>query len=123
MPELDPSTLAVSLGRPAHEPGATLNVPPVLSSTYLANGDLTYGRDGNDTWLAFEEVLGALEGGTALSFASGLAAVAAVLETQPVGATVVVAADAYNGTRRFLADVETRGRLRSIPVDITDTAA
>jgi cystathionine gamma-synthase len=121
--ELDPSTLAVSLGRPAHQPGAALSVPPVLSSTYVANGDLTYGRDGNATWLAFEEVLGALEGGTALAFASGLAAVAAVLEMQPVGAAVVVAHDAYNGTRRFLADVETRGRLRSIPADITDTAA
>src|SRR5205814_1487920 len=38
-------------------------------------------------------------------------------------AAVVVAQDAYNGTRRFLADVEPRGRLRSVSVDSTDTGA
>jgi cystathionine gamma-synthase len=36
---------------------------------------------------------------------------------------VVVAGDAYNGTRRFLADVASRGRLRFRGVDVADTAA
>ena len=55
----------------------------VLSSTYHQGGELTYGRDGNPTWEALEEVLGGLEGGSALVFASGMAAIAAVLEMPP----------------------------------------
>ena len=51
-----------------------------MASTYVAGGDLEYGRYGNPTWTAFEEALGALEGGRCLSFASGLAAVATVLD-------------------------------------------
>ncbi len=82
-----------------------------------------YGRDGNPTWEALEEVLGALEGGSALVFASGMAAIAAVMETLPVPGRVVVAGDAYNGTRRFLADVSGRGRLRFRTVDVADTSA
>ena len=84
-PGLRPETLAVSLGRPPRTPGAPLNVSPVLTSTYVGAHDtsgpgLGYGRDGNPTWTALEEVLGALEGGTALTFASGMAAASAVLE-------------------------------------------
>jgi cystathionine gamma-synthase len=92
-----------------------------LSSTYHQGGELIYGRDGNPTWSALEDVIGALEGGAALVFASGLAAISAVMETLPVPGRVVVAGDAYNGTRRFLADVAARGRLRFRTVDVTDT--
>jgi cystathionine gamma-synthase len=82
-----------------------------------------YGRDGNPTWEALEEALGGLEGGSALLFASGMAAVAAVLESLPVAGQVVVAGDAYSGTRRFLTDVSGRGRLHFRTVDIADTDA
>ncbi len=51
------------------------------------------------------------------------AAIAAVMEMLPVPGRVVVAGDAYNGTRRFLTDVSGRGRLRFRTVDVTDTAA
>lgn len=113
----------VHAGRPLRTPGGSLNPDVTLSSTYYQGGDRTYGRDGNPTWEALEEAVGALEGGSALSFASGLAAIAAVVETLPVPGRVVVAADAYNGTRRFLADVAGRGRLRYRTVDVADTAA
>src|SRR5437763_10135643 len=53
---LDPSSLAVSLGRP-HGPGAPVNPPIGLSSTYRLGGDTIYGRDDSPTWSAFEEVL------------------------------------------------------------------
>ena len=122
-PDMTPETAAVSLGRGKGEPGDPLTAPLSLTSTYRLGGTHHYGRDANDTWEAFEEVLGALEGGHALAFASGLAAVSAVLEDLPVGATVVAPADAYNGTRRLLADLESRGRLRSRLVDVTDTEA
>ncbi|MBV8692743.1 MAG: cystathionine gamma-synthase, partial [Actinobacteria bacterium] len=46
---LDPSTMAVSLGRGDRGPGSSMDVPPVLSSTFVAGGDYVYGRDGNPT--------------------------------------------------------------------------
>ena len=120
---MDPSTAAVHLGRGSLAPGEPVNSPVVFTSTYVAGGDVAYARDGNPSWLPFEEVLGALEGGTALAFASGLAAVAAVVETLPAGAAVVAPDGAYNGTRRLLADLATRGRIEARLVDMGDVAA
>ena len=42
-----------------------------MASTYVAGGDVEYGRYGNPTWSAFEQALGDLEGGRCLAFASG----------------------------------------------------
>jgi cystathionine gamma-synthase len=122
-PAWQPSTVAVAAGRPEHRPDAPLNVPIVMASTYVAGGDLEYGRYGNPTWVAFEDALGALEGGRCLSFASGLAAVATVLDLVGNDALVVAPQHAYNGTVLQLADLESRGRLRTKLVDITDTEA
>jgi cystathionine gamma-synthase len=84
--------------------GAPINVGIELTSTYHQGGPVTYGREDNETWRAFEDAVGALEGGTAVAFSSGMAAVAAVLETLPVGGRVAVPADMYHGTRRFLEE-------------------
>ena len=108
-----PATMAVTAGRPTHEPDAPLNPPITMASTYVAGGDLEYGRYANPTWAAFEEVLGALEGGRCLAFASGLAAVATVLDLVGQDATVVAPRHAYRGYGRPLADLESRGRLTS----------
>jgi cystathionine gamma-synthase len=113
----------VRLGRPEAGPGAPVNPPIVLSSTFHQGGELIYGRDANPTWSALEELLGELEGGHALAFASGLAAIAALVEMLPVPGRVVVAGDAYNGTRRFLADVAGRGRLGFRTADVSDAPA
>jgi len=110
----------VGAGRPPRQAGAPVNPPVVLSSTFRADGPLSYSREGNPTWAAFEEVVGLLEGGRALAFASGMAAIAAVVETLPAGAAVVAPADAYSGTRRLLADLASRGRLRLHLVDVTE---
>ncbi len=118
---LKPSTVAVTAGRPAHEPDAPLNVPITMASTYVAGGDVEYGRYGNPTWTALEDVLGELEGGRCLTFASGLAAVATVLDLVSTGAKVVAPRHAYNGTVMQLADLESRGRVKVELVDITDT--
>src|SRR4029079_11400723 len=72
---------------------------------------------------AFEEALGALEGGRCLAFASGLATVATVLDLVGQGATVVAPRHAYNGTVMQLADLEARGRSSARLVDVSDTAA
>lgn len=109
------------LGRPEAIPGAPVNPPVLLSSTFRQGGESTYGRDENPTWEALEAAIGGLEGGSALVFASGLAAVASVVECLPVPGRVVIAGDAYSGTRRLLADVAGRGRLQFRTVDVSDT--
>ncbi len=120
---LRPATITVTAGRPAHEPDAPLNPPITMASTYVATGDLEYGRYGNPTWSAFEEVLGTLEGGRALAFASGMAAATTVLDLVGQGGGVVGPRHAYSGTVMALADLESRGRLHSKLVDIADTDA
>jgi len=120
---LRPATVAVTAGRPPHEPDNPLNTPLTMASTYVAGGDVEYGRYGNPTWSAFEEALGALEGGRALAFSSGLAAVDTVLDLVGQGQTVVAPRHAYNGTVMQLADLEARGRLTALLVDVNDTDA
>ncbi|MDR6904972.1 cystathionine gamma-synthase [Agromyces sp. 3263] len=122
-PALHPDTLAVIAGRPAKTPDQPMSVPVHLTSTYVAGGELEYGRYGNPTWTAFEETLGALEGGRCIAFASGMAAIAAVLDLVEPGGTVVAPRHSYTGTVAALQEREEQGRLRAVYVDITDTAA
>ncbi len=120
---LRPATTVVASGRPAHEPDSPLNHPVTMASTYVAGGDIEYGRYGNPTWSAFEEALGTLEGGRALAFSSGLAAVATVLDLVGHEQKVVAPRHAYNGSILQMADLEARGRIKASLVDISDTDA
>ncbi len=104
-------------------PGGPLSVPPVLASSFHAGSELSYARDGNPTWVAFEAAIGALEGGTAVSFSSGMAASTAILETLPPTAHVVMADSAYSEVRGMLAEREAAGRLRATFADPTDVDA
>jgi cystathionine gamma-synthase len=116
-------TWAVIAGRPSREPDQPLNVPVTLASTYTAGGDVEYGRYGNPTWDAFEQTLGGLEGGRCLSFASGIAAIAAALDLLEHGAKVVAPRHSYTGTILQLNHAEERGRITTELVDIADTDA
>jgi cystathionine gamma-synthase len=116
-------TLAVTLGRPRRVADAPLNEPLTMASTYVVGGGTEYGRYGNPTWTAFEETLGALEGGRCLSFASGMAAICTVLDLLPLGARVVAPAHSYTGTLVRLRELVAQGRLALETVDITDTAS
>jgi len=86
----------------------------VFASTYRFAGDPDpqvdmYGRWTNPTWSALEGSLGELEEGTAVSFASGMAAVAAVLcSVLRAGDTVVLPPDGYFGVRSFAETYLTR---------------
>ena len=102
----------------ASEAGAFV-AGPQFSSTYTAPGDpaqnlLTYGRFHNPTWTAWEEALGVLEGGHAVAFASGMAAVSAVFGVclKP-GDVVVLPSDCYYTTRLMAASW-----LKAIGVDV-----
>jgi cystathionine gamma-lyase len=101
-------TAVLHAGYRSHDAEGPFLNGPQFSSTYTAPGDpadhaLTYGRFHNPTWNAWEDALGVLEGGQAVAFASGMAAVAAVFGTtlRP-GDVVVLPSDAYY-TIRLLA--------------------
>ncbi|MGL5862493.1 MAG: trans-sulfuration enzyme family protein [Phycicoccus sp.] len=106
---LAPATRLVALGREDAVPGAQVGSPLVLTSTYHADGPVSYGRGGNPTWSAFETALGDLEGGEALVLSSGMAAVAAALSLLPHGGSIVAPAAGYNGVMATLADREADG--------------
>lgn len=123
LPEVKPESWLVSAGRAA-EPGAPLNVPLVPASNFILGKDRAYSRDdGTPTWEALEEVVGGLEGGKALSFASGMAAIAAVFDQLAVGSVVVLPDDCYQGVAGLAAAGAQRQRwsVQRIPMD--DTAA
>ena len=90
-------TWLVAAGRPEN-PGDPLNTPLVPASNFLLGGERIYSRDGGtESWAALETLIGGLEGGTAVAFSSGMAAVAAVFDRLPRGARVVLPDDCYHG--------------------------
>ena len=126
--DLHRETLAVSLGRPPRSPGAPLNVAPQLASTYVGVHDtsepvLGYGRDGNATWTALEDVIGALEGGRTLTYASGMAAASAVLDLLAPGATVVLPTSCYLGVSALVRSRAAKFGWDLRLVEVTDTEA
>jgi cystathionine gamma-synthase len=120
-PALDPASVVVRGGRPERGPDAPVGPAVTFTSTYVAGGEHGYGRFGNPTWTAFEEVVGELEGGRALAFASGMGAASAVCDLVPVGGRVVVPRLGYSGVLALLDRTATTGRLTVEKVDIADT--
>ena len=122
-PDWRADTVAVQAGRPLRVPGAPMNAPITMSSTYVQDANVEYGRDGNAGWGAFETALGALEGGRTVTFSSGLAAATAIADLVPVGGTVALATVAYFGVRNILKRLEAACRLHVRDVAPDDTAA
>ena len=114
-------TRLVHAGRPPAEPGAPLNQPVELASTYYAGGDPEYARDGTRGMWALEAAVGPLEGGGAVSFASGMAAANAIMDLLPASAKVVAARFSYTGVAVRLRELDEVGRIRLRTVDIADT--
>ena len=108
--QLDPRSWVVTAGRDL-APGDPLNVPIVPASNFVLGGDLGYARgEGTPTWHALETLIGGLEGGRTLSFSSGMAAAAAVFDLLPVGASIVLPDDCYQGVVALAEDGRARGR-------------
>src|SRR5215208_660490 len=113
--QVAPETWAVIAGRGAPSAGTPLNVPPVLASNFELGSERSYSRDdATPTWEAFEELLGGLEGGEAVAFASGMGAAAAVFDLLPDGCYQAVSGLATAG--------EERARWRVERVGVEDTA-
>jgi len=114
-------SLLVAAGRD-FEPGAPLNVPLIPASNFISGGGREYSRgDGTPTWEALEDVVGGLESGKAVAFASGMAAIAAVFDQLATGAVVALPDDCYQGVASLAANGEQKGHwsVRRIRVDHT----
>lgn len=120
-PDLSPETIAVAAGRPERVPGAPFSAPITLASALVPGGASEYGRHGNPTWESFESVLGHLEGGRALAFASGMAATTALFDLVPANGAVVAPRHAYYGTVQQLQERARRGQIELRLVDISNT--
>lgn len=119
---VSPETWVVTGGRPG-APGEPLNLPIAPASTFLAGGSLTYARDdGSQAWAALESVVGGLERGTAVAFASGMAAAQAAFDLVPIGGHLAVAADCYHGVRTVVDAGVQAGRWTAESIPVRDTA-
>jgi len=115
----------------APDPSTGAVMPPIYAnSTYVQSSPgvhkgLDYGRSHNPTRFALERCIADLEsGGSAFAFASGLAAIATVLELLDAGAHVVAGDDLYGGTYRLLERVRTKSAGLSVSyVDLSDPQA
>jgi len=116
-------TWLISQARPTGL-GDPLNFPPAMASNFRLPHSQQYARvDGTETQHAFETLIGGLDGGRTLAFATGMAAVAAVFGGLPVGSTVVLPDDPYHATKGLAAEGEEQGRWSVVRLDLADTDA
>ncbi|MGC2208307.1 MAG: aminotransferase class I/II-fold pyridoxal phosphate-dependent enzyme [Candidatus Dormiibacterota bacterium] len=102
-------------------------IPPLPMSSVFGHGNsqgYSYGRDNNENWQRLEALLTDLEEGDgALVFGSGMAAIAAVIQSCGIGRRIVAARDAYTGTRELLRHLAGAGQCAVEFVDATDLDA
>ncbi|HEY1069897.1 MAG TPA: PLP-dependent transferase [Thermomonas sp.] len=111
MSTMRPGTLAVHAGNEA-DPATGAVAPPIHLATTFRHGPAgerlagyEYQREGNPTNDRLREALQALEGGaTALTFASGMAAITTLLESLPAGSRVLFPDDCYSGLRMLFSE-------------------
>jgi cystathionine gamma-synthase len=112
----------VSAGRD-RRPGSPLNVPPYPASNFVRGDRRAYARDdATPGWAALEEIVGGLEGGSSVSFASGMAGIAAVFDQLHAGAAVALPEDCYQGAAGLAQAGQSRGRWTVRRVAVADTA-
>jgi cystathionine gamma-synthase len=108
-----PSTRSVHADRHLAElPDVAPAIRP--STTFRRDTGRTYRRDSHETTERFEAVIGDLEGGHAVAYASGMAAVSAAIEhVRPL--RISLPADVYHGVRAHVEALAAAGR-----VDVVD---
>ncbi len=105
------STKAIHAGQEPEQVTGAVNVPIFQTSTYAQQGiglhkGFEYARTQNPTRSALEECIAALEGGVrGFAFASGLAAIDAVMRLLQPHDHIVVGDDMYGGTFRLFDKV------------------
>jgi cystathionine gamma-synthase len=123
--KVDPSSVEswlISAGR-HRRPGSPLNVPLFPASNFVLGEHRAYSRDdGTPGWEALEEIVGGLEGGSSVSFASGMAGIAAIFDQLPSGSVVALPDDCYQGVEGLAKAGQTRGRWAVHRLAVSDTA-
>ena len=130
MNTIHPATVAVHVGNEP-DPATGAVAPPLHLSTTFRHGPAgervagyEYQREGNPTNDRLREALKALEGGAeAMTFASGMAAMATLLESLPAGARVLFPDDCYTGLRMLFAEFLPERGIVPIEVDMADLDA
>jgi cystathionine gamma-synthase len=123
MSDWTPRTWLVAAGR-HRASGEPLNVAPVFASNFYLPDDRLYSRtDGTPTTDALEELLGGLDRGRALVFASGMAAAAVVFHRLDPGSHIAVPSDPYHGVAGIIEEGEAQGRWTVRRLDQADTTA
>ena len=126
---LHPATWVAKARHPARAAYRPTSVPIYQTATFeqasaTGFGVFDYTRTDNPTRAAVEAQLAALEGaGHGLAFASGMAALSAVLRLVPAGGEILAGSDLYGGTLRWLGRVGPRAGVRCRLVDVADPAA
>jgi len=123
-------TRAVHGGQEPDPTTGAVMVPIYATSTYAQQSPgvhkgFEYSRSQNPTRFALERALADLESGTkGLAFASGLAAIATLLDTLAAGDHVIASNDLYGGSYRLFEGVRRRSAgLDFSFVDLADLAA
>jgi len=112
---VDPLTGAISV--PIYQTATFVQDAPGVNKGY------DYARCGNPTRAALEQLVADLEhGSTGLAFASGLAAIDAVLKLLKTGDEIVAVDDIYGGAYRLFTQVYEKFGITVHYVDTTDAA-
>lgn len=128
--KLKPATIAAQAGGAIDKATGGV-VPPIQTSTTyvrspnyeLLNADNMYLRDDNTSARLAENILAKLENAQeSLLFPSGMAAIAAVFRTVPNGSNVIVQANIYWGTLKWMRDFCARREITLAEIDTTDHA-
>jgi cystathionine gamma-synthase len=118
---LNTETTVVASGRPDKKSDGGLNPSIALNSTFHEGGPVGYGRYGNEAWSALEESISILEGGQALVFSSGMAAISAAFSLLSPGSILIAAENGYQGTTTMLKKMHESKELNVKFVNLPDT--
>ncbi|HEX9106260.1 MAG TPA: aminotransferase class I/II-fold pyridoxal phosphate-dependent enzyme, partial [Longimicrobiales bacterium] len=124
------ATRAIHAGQTPDAESGAIMTPIYQTSTYLQDavgsprGGHEYARVTNPTRTALEQNVASLEGGShGVAFASGLAAIEALVKRLSAGDHVVYEENVYGGTHRMFQLVLARLGLEFTPVDTRDEEA
>ncbi|MBL7849794.1 MAG: PLP-dependent transferase [Cyclobacteriaceae bacterium] len=111
---------------PVDELTGSISVPIYQTATYVqeapgVNKGYDYGRSNNPTRHALEQIVAGLEGGrSAFAFATGLAAIDAVLKLLRAGDEILAVDDIYGGAYRLFTHIYEKFGIRVTYVDTTN---
>jgi cystathionine gamma-lyase len=119
-------TRAIHAGQEPDPTTGAINTPLYMSSTFAQSSPgvhkgYVYSRSSNPTRKAYEDCLASLESGSyGLAFASGCAAMAAIVQLLKAGDHVLCSDDVYGGTFRLFDKVIRNNGIEFSYVDLGD---